>query len=71
VRWTVLHNALPISAKYLNLIRRNYDLNRNFAGYRGNNRVIQQRNDRVVYFQEGAAALTASVAALATAAYLF
>lgn len=70
VRWTVLHNALPISAKIMKLIRRNFDGNRNFAGYRGNNRVIQKRNERKLYYA-GASTVAASMTALALTAYLF
>jgi len=68
VRWTVLKNAMPISANVMTLIKRNFGGNVNFAGYRGNNRVIQPRKNRDLFYN-GASSLAVSMVA-ATAALL-
>ena len=68
VRWTVLKNAMPVSKTYMDLIKRNFSSNKNFGGGRGNNRVIQKRNNRDLYYT-GASSLAVSMAA-ATAALL-
>jgi len=68
VRWTVLKNAMPISARIMQLIRRNFDGNWRFAGYRGNNRVIQKRRNRILHFQEATMTMAATATAFGVAA---